>query len=63
MEKQVGENKEVMQEERTTSSAIAQEIQTLVEDEFVCKEFLAEENSFTISLWNGQKFRVCISEI
>ena len=63
MEKQVGENKEVMQEERTTSSAIAQEIQTLVEDEFVSKEFLAEENGFTISLWNGQKFRVCISEI
>ena len=63
MEKQVGENKEIMQEEKVTASALATEIRTLVKDEFVCKEVVAEENGFVISLWNGQKFRISVSEI
>ena len=63
MEKQKANEKVLEQEQKTTAGKIAEEIRILTEDEFICKACAAEENGFTLSLFNGQKFRVCVTEL
>ena len=54
---------ELTKETKATAGDITQELFALIKVEYVCKDCEKAGEEITFSLFNGQKFRVCVQEV